>query len=84
MKIFIIHSQHSLPFPSIKKLCTKNLNLTIRFGFWIIQFMIQKMAFRLFTNQSAGGKSQEIKQLKFAPQLDKFAKWKLTIRNLMF
>ena len=46
--------------------------------------MIQKMAFRLFTNQSAGGKSQEIKQLKFAPQLDKFAKWKLTIRNLMF
>ena len=42
------------------------------------------MAFRLFTKQSAGGKSQESKKLKFPPQLDKFAKWKLTIRNLMF
>ena len=31
------------------------------------------MAFRLFTKQSAVRKSQEDKQLKFAPQLDKFA-----------
>ena len=38
-----------------------------------IQFTIQEMAFRLCTKQSAGGKSQEDKQLKFAPQLDKFA-----------
>ena len=28
----MIYNQHSLPFLSIKKLCTKNLNLTIRFG----------------------------------------------------
>ena len=40
--------------------------------FWI-QFTIQEMAFRLCTKQSAGRKSQEDKQLKFAPQLDKFA-----------
>ena len=33
-----------------------------------IQFMIQEMAFRLCTKQSAGRKSQEDKQLKFAPQ----------------
>ena len=38
-----------------------------------IQFTIQEMAFRLWTKQSAGGKSQEDKQLKFEPQLDKFA-----------
>ena len=38
-----------------------------------IQFMIQEMAFRLCTKQSAGGKNQEDKQLKFAPRLDKFA-----------
>ena len=72
MKISTIHSQHSLPFSSIKRLCTKNLNLTIRFGFLIIQFMIQEMAFRLWTKQSAFGKSHEDKQLKFAPRLDKF------------
>ena len=33
MKIFIIHSQHSLPFSSIKMLFTKNLNLTICFRY---------------------------------------------------
>ena len=39
-----------------------------------IQFtIIQEMAFRLCTKQSAGGKSQEDKQLKFAPRLNKFA-----------
>ena len=38
-----------------------------------IQFTIQEMALRLCTKQSQGGKSQEDKQLKFAPQLDKFA-----------
>ena len=37
-----------------------------------IQFMIQEMAFRICTKQSAGGKSQEDKQLKYAPRLDKF------------
>ena len=37
-----------------------------------IQFTIQEMAFRLCTNQSAGRKSQEDKQLKFVPRLDKF------------
>ena len=31
------------------------------------------MAFKLCTQQSAGGKSEEGKQLKFAPRLDKFA-----------
>ena len=40
--------------------------------FWI-QFTIQEMAFRLCTKQSAGGKNQEDKQLKFALRLDKFA-----------
>ena len=40
--------------------------------FWI-QFTIQEMYFRLFTKQSAGGKSLEDKHLKFALQLDKFA-----------
>ena len=40
--------------------------------FWI-QLTIQEMAFRLCTPQSVGGKSQEDKQLKFAPRLDKFA-----------
>jgi len=73
MKISIIYSQHSLPFSSIKKLCTINLNLKIRFGFRIMQFEIQEMAFKLCTLQSAGGKSQESEQLKFAPRLDKFA-----------
>ena len=34
--------------------------------FWI-QFTIQEMAFRLCTKQSAGGKTQEDEQLKFAP-----------------
>ena len=38
-----------------------------------IQFTIQKMAFRLCTKQIAGEKSHKLKQLKFAPQLDKFA-----------
>ena len=33
IKISIIHSQHSLPFSSIKMLCTKNFNLTICFGY---------------------------------------------------
>ena len=66
MKISSIHSQHSLPFSSIKKkLCTKNLNFKIRFGFQIIQLTIQEMDFRLCNKQSAGGKSQEGKQLKF-------------------
>ena len=36
-----------------------------------IQITIQEMAFRL-TKQSGGGKSQEDKQLKFAPRLNKF------------
>ena len=42
MKISIIHSQQSLPFSSIKMLCTKNL--TIRFGYnlrfkeWLLDF----------------------------------------------
>ena len=49
-----------------------NINLTIRLGFWIIQFTIQEMAIGLCTNQSAGEKSQESKQLNFAPQLYKF------------
>ena len=40
--------------------------------FQIIQFTIQEMAFRLCTKQSADGKSQEDKQLKFAPRLNKF------------
>ena len=73
MKISIIHSQHSLPFSSIKKLCTKNLILIIRFEFQIIQFTTQELAFRLFTKQSVVGKTQESEQLKFAPQLNKFA-----------
>ena len=38
-----------------------------------IQFTIQKIAFRLCTKQSARRKSLEDKQLKFAPQSDKFA-----------
>ena len=41
------------------------------------------MAFKLCTKQSVAGKIQKGKQLKFAPQLDKFAKWKLALRNLM-
>ena len=63
MKISIIHSQESFPFLSVNKLCTKNLNLTIGFGFGIIQFTIQEMAFRLCFKQTADGKSQEGKQL---------------------
>ena len=49
MKISIIHSQHSLPFSSIKMLCTKNLNLTIRFGYnlrfkkWLLDFALSKV-----------------------------------------
>ena len=43
-------------------------------SFRIIQsFTIQEMALRLCFKQSMGGKSQEGKQLKFAPRLDKFA-----------
>ena len=38
-----------------------------------IQFTIQEMSFRLCAKQSTGGKSHKDKQLKFAPQLDKFA-----------
>ena len=38
-----------------------------------IQFTIQEMVVRVCTKQSAGGKSPEDKQLKFAPQLDKFS-----------
>ena len=37
------------------------------------------MAFKLCNQQSRDGKSQEGKQLKFAPQLNKFA-----LRNLIF
>ena len=37
--------------------------------FWI-QFTIQEMAFRLCTKQSVRWKSQEDKQLKFAPRLN--------------
>ena len=80
----IYHSfQHSLPFLSIKKLCNKNLNLTIRFGFQIVQIRIQELAFNLCTQQSAYRKSREGKQLKLHCDwinLD----WKLALRNLMF
>ena len=65
-------SSIALPFLSIKKLCTKSLNLTIRFGFRIIPFTIQEIIFRLCTKQSAGWKSQEGKQLKFALRLNRF------------
>ena len=50
--------------------------------FWI-QITIKEMALRLCTKQSTGWKSQD-KQLKFAPRVDKFALWKLGLRNLMF
>ena len=75
MELSITHNQHSLPFPSIKELCTKNLNLTFHFRFWIIQFLIQEIAFWLWANQSEGRNSQEGEgeQLKFAPQFDKLA-----------
>ena len=64
MKISIIHSQHSMPFLSNKSYApSPGRNLTIRFGFWIIQFRIQEMA----------RKVKKGKQLKFAPQLHKFA-----------
>ena len=55
-------------FLSIQKLCTKNFNLTIRFGFGIIQFKIHFMAFKLFTKKSMGGKIHEGKKLKIAPR----------------
>ena len=44
----IIHSQHSLPFSSSKMLCTRNLNLTIRFRYnlwfkeWLLDFELSK------------------------------------------
>ena len=47
-------SQHSLPFSSMKKLCTKNINLITRFRFWIKQFMIQEMAlFEMYFGRNA-------------------------------
>ena len=64
MKIFMLF---------LSKLCIKNLHLTIHLEFRIIQFTIQRMAFRLCTKQSAGWKSQESEQLNFALRLDKFA-----------
>ena len=47
----------------------------IRFRSRIILFRIQEMALELCTQQRAGrdGNTQEGKQLKFAPQLNKFA-----------
>ena len=68
VKISIIHSQHSLPFSSIKMLCKLKFDNPFR-----IQFTIQEMVLGLCTKQSTGENSQEDKQLKFAPQLDKFA-----------
>ena len=47
MKISIIHSQHSLPFLSIKMSCNKNLNLTIRFRY-NLRFKKRLWDFRLF------------------------------------
>ena len=81
---YIYHAQPAqLAFQALKSYPPKT-NLTIRFGFRIIQsFTIQEMAFRLCFKESMGGKSQEGKQLKFAPRLDKFAQWKLALRNLM-
>ena len=77
MKISIIHSQHSLPFLSIRILCNyapKNLNLTILFRVSnYINLQIQEMAFKLCAKQSVGKKGQEGKQLEFAPRLHKFA-----------
>ena len=58
---------------NFQALKSKNLNLTICFGSWIIQFKIQEIVFKFFTQQSTGRKSQRDKQLKFAPQLNKFA-----------
>ena len=60
-KISIIHSQHSLPFSSIKMLCTKNLNLTIHFEY--------NLRFKKWF--LGAGKVKKIK-IKIAPQLDKF------------
>ena len=77
IKISTIHSKQSLPFSSIKRLCTKKL--TIDNLFWISDY-----AFQHCPKQSTGGKSQESKQLKFAPRLDEFSQWKLALRNLMF
>ena len=39
----------------------------------ILQFRIQEIVFKLWTQQSAGGKSQECNQLRFEPQLNKFS-----------
>ena len=69
MKISISHSQHNLPFPSIKKLSPKILNLAICFGFQIIQFKIQEMAFKLCTKQSTEGKSREGKHNKICTMI---------------
>ena len=82
--IHIIASTHSLPFSSIKKLCTKNLNLLICFRFWIIQFTIQGMVFILCSKQSVGWKSQKafrnkIVQYKTCQNIIQFCKpecWK--------
>ena len=64
MYIVRLFNSHGKPF----KLCTKNLNLTtIRFGFRIIQFTLQEMAFRLCTIVKHRQESQEGRQLKFAP-----------------
>ena len=51
----------------------QKLKFDIHFGFWIIQFMIQEMAFKICTKQRAGRKSYKGKQLKFAPLLGKFS-----------
>ena len=65
IKISIIHSQHhSLPFSSIKMLCTKKLKFDNPFR---IQFTIQEIAFRLCTKQSAGGKSKKDKGVTHGP-----------------
>ena len=72
-----IHKRH---FQALKNYAPKIFNFTIHFGFQIIQFTIQEMVFR----PRAGGESHEGKQLKFAPQLNKFAYLKLAFRNLMF
>ena len=48
MKISIIHSHHSLPFSSIKMLCSKILSLIIHSGYnlrfkkWLLDFALSK------------------------------------------
>ena len=75
MKISFILSQHSLQFLSIQKLCIKNLNSTIRFGYnlrfkkWLLDFALSK-AWAGKINKKIK-KSQENKQ--FASRLDKFS-----------